>query len=67
MTLSRFTTYVGLALDNVNAQIGSAGIAAAATSMPVTNINDFSTVLTTTGASYSAIIIDGRYTHSKLF
>lgn len=64
MALSRFTTYVGLALDLVNAQLSSA-IIATAVSLPITNINDFSTVLTTTGASYSAIFIDGPLTETK--
>ena len=63
MALSRFTTYIGLALDLVNAQL-SASIAAAATALPLTNVNDYSTVLTTTGSSYSAIIIDGPLTET---
>ncbi len=64
MALSRFVTYVGLALDLVNAQLTSA-VVATAVSLPITNINDYSTVLTTTGASYSAIIIDGPLTETK--
>lgn len=64
MALSRFTTYVGLALDLVNAQLSSA-VASTGNSLPLTNINDYSTVLTSSGASYSAIIIDGSLTETK--
>lgn len=64
MALSRFVTYVGYALDLVNAQL-SAAAAQGAVSLSLTNVNDFSTVLTTSGASYSAIFIDGTLTETK--
>ena len=62
MALSRFTTYVGYALDKVNAQLSSSVIATA-TSLPITNGNG-TTPLATSGASYSAIIIDGPLTET---
>src|ERR1700677_4026471 len=62
MALSRFTTYAGYALDNTNAQLTS-GIIATATSLPITNENFVGTnPLLASGASYSAIIIDGPLT-----
>lgn len=64
MALSRFTTYVGLALDLVNAQLGAAAVQGA-TSLTLTNINDYASVLSTSGASYSAIFIDGPLTETK--
>ena len=64
MALSRFTTYIGLALDLINAQLLSVAVQGA-TSLTLTNINDAGSVLSTTGASYSAIFIDGPLTETK--
>lgn len=60
--LSAFTTYIAIAPDRVNAQLTSA-IIATATSLPITNINFVTTdPLVASGASYSAIIVDGPLT-----
>src|ERR1035437_3125268 len=64
MALSRFTTYIGLALDLLNAQLLTTTVQGA-TSLTLTNINDYSAVLSTSGASYSAIFIDDPLTETK--
>ena len=62
MTLSRYRTFVGVALDRNNAQL-SAAVSATGTSLPITNINYITTdPLVSSGASYSAIIVDGPLT-----
>ena len=62
MPLSRFTTYAAYALDLNNGQL-SANIGQGATTLPLTNVNGY-TALSTAGASYSAIIIDGPLTET---
>lgn len=61
MPLHSYKTFVGLALDRVNAVLG-APVAAAATSLPLISTVGTTGTITTAGATYSAIIVDGPNT-----
>src|SRR5579871_720751 len=56
-----FRTFVGVAKDSINATLSSS-IAAAATSLPLQNTVGTTGTLTTSGATYTAIIFDGFLT-----
>ena len=58
MPIPAHKAWSGLALDRVNAVLTSA-TAASATSLPLTQTTGTTGTLTTSGSSYSAIIIDG--------
>jgi hypothetical protein len=63
MPIHAYKSYVGLAADRVNAMLTSA-ITTAAVSLPLQNTVGTTGTLTTTGATYSAIIVDGVNTET---
>lgn len=63
MPFPTFRTFVGVAKDSINAQL-SAKIAAAVTSLPIQNTIGTTGTLTTSGATYTAIIFDGANTET---
>ncbi len=60
---SAYRSFVGVAKDTVNANL-SATIASGATSLPVTNTVGTTGTLTTSGSTYSAVIVDGPLTET---
>lgn len=63
MAQAAFRSYVGLAKDTVNANVYSA-VAVGATSLALKNITGATGTLTTAGATYSAVIVDGVLTET---
>lgn len=63
MPLASYRAYVGVAKDSINASITSA-VVATATSLPIQNLIGTTGTLTTSGATYTAFIIDGVNTES---
>ena len=62
MPIASYRSWVGIAADRSNGQLTSA-ISSSATSLPVTNLSSgTSTLITSAGATYSAIIVDGPLT-----
>ncbi len=61
MPFPTFRTFVGVAKDSINAQL-SAATDVGATSLPLQNTVGTTGTLTTSGATYSAIIFDGANT-----
>ncbi len=58
-----FRSWIGVAKDTVNANL-SAAVVAGATSLPLTNTSGTTGTLTTAGATYSAVIVDGPNTET---
>lgn len=64
MAQASFRSWIGVAKDTINANLTSA-VATAATSLPITNTVG-TTPLTSAGATYSAIIVDGVNTETTV-